>query len=271
MDSYLIASGWWCTENEERESRFIQGEDYIRSKYFHNLWSQAIETYSSPSQVVIIDSASPVKGDWRTDLLPLNIIELDKNLGHATNLKNSKYCGWSASVLMSIEYFLLSDLDYYVYIEQDALIFGDGIIEKGIENLKKSGSSFAFGNSFNNIQPLEQSFFILSRQKAETFLTNYKRLKYNDAQMSPEIKFALSASSLYPFLPKWLFTQSTSTFGKAKRRLYTQFLKKTRSYDFLPFGHGRRKPVTFDEDFFYFQHGSKEEIEAYIELTGFSK
>jgi hypothetical protein len=43
----------------------------------------------------------------------------------------------------------------------------------------------------------------------------------------------------------------------------------TRNYALLPFGYGRVRPIDFDAEVFYFQHGSAAEISEYRRLTGF--
>jgi hypothetical protein len=42
-----------------------------------------------------------------------------------------------------------------------------------------------------------------------------------------------------------------------------------RGYELLPFGYGRMRPINFQDEVFYFQHGSAAEISEYRRLTGF--
>ena len=39
-----------------------------------------------------------------------------------------------------------------------------------------------------------------------------------------------------------------------------------RDYDYLSFGYGRERPIDFTDEVFYFQHGSKEELEKYLKI-----
>lgn len=40
-------------------------------------------------------------------------------------------------------------------------------------------------------------------------------------------------------------------------------------YRELPLGFSRARPLDLNEKYFYFQHAGKQEIEAYLKLTGF--
>lgn len=262
---YIVGTGWWCTQKDDRDSQFLNGEDFIRSADFHTLWSKAIHRYTSPEKVVVIDSNSPIKADWDCEKLPYEIICLNKNAGHATNLNNSKYCGWTASVLLSMEYASLCECDFYVYIEQDALIFGNNFIEKCIVEMGDD-TNYLFGKSENSIQPLQQSFFIIRKTALDKFCTNLRRINWDDGVMSPEIKFALATSKLFDFLPKILFIQSSSLIGKIRRRLTVPILKAVSSFKTTSFGYGRTRPIDFANSHFYFQHGSQEELNTYLRL-----
>jgi hypothetical protein len=262
---YILGTGWWCTQKDDRNSRFLNGEDFIRSADFHTLWSKAVQRFSAPEKVVVIDSNSPIKAHWDHQQLPYEVICLNKNAGHATNLNNSKYCGWTASVLLSMEYASLCECDFYVYIEQDALIFGKDFVETCIAEMGDK-TDYLFGKSENSIQPLQQSFFIIRKTAIDKFCTNLRRIKYDDLVMSPEIKFAVSTSKLFGFIPKFLFIQSSSVIGKIKRRLIVPFLKCVSSFKTTSIGYGRTRPIDFSDSHFYFQHGSQKELDSYLSL-----
>lgn len=260
---YIIGTGWWCTNKDTRDAKFLNGEDYIRSKAFHLLWAESIRENCNPEKVVVVDSCSPIKAEWSTQLLPYQIIELNKNAGHATNLNGSKFCGWTASVLLSMEYTSLSDCDYYVYVEQDALLFGENIIEYCLDKIGED-TKYAFGKSENNIQPLQQSFFIIRRDAIDEFVSRLRGIKYNDYEISPEFKFAIATSPLLYFLPHIFYKQSKSFFGKIRRRFLSSIFKYIASYKTVPIGYGRERPIDFSRNYFYFQHGSTKELQEYI-------
>ena len=84
-------------------------------------------------------------------------LSLPLNAGHSTDHKG-KYSGWMRSILLGLEYAYLSDTEYFVYVEQDALLYGDNIVEKCIDKMTKP---YMFGSGLGTKQPLQQSFFII--------------------------------------------------------------------------------------------------------------
>ena len=264
--NYLIGTGWWCTNSDDREDKFLNGDDQIRGVEFHQLWAKSIATYTNPQKIVVIDSDSPIKPNWKTDILDFEVITLLNNLGHATSLVDSKFCGWSASVIMSMQYANLSDVDFYVYIEQDALVYGNNIIEENIR-LMQGNVDFLFGSSETKAQPLQQSFFIIRRAAIDKFLVRLMNIKYSDAQICPEVKFAIASSPLSIFFPKFLFKQYPGKkIGKFSRRFVVLLCRIISGYKFLKFGYGRTRPINFMDKHLYFQHGNTEELIAYKNL-----
>lgn len=87
------------------------------------------------------------------------------------------------SVLHSMSYAQNCNCDYYVYIEQDVLLSGKGIVEHCIKNMRKP---YMFGkcNTFKN--PLQQSFFIIRKDYIDKFLSNIYSINYTDQKISPE-------------------------------------------------------------------------------------
>ena len=258
---YIIASGWWCTDEDNRSDKFLNGDDAIRGSDFHNVWSSFISKYSKPQQVVIVDSNSPIKPRWNSDLLDITVLELSSNLGHASSLNGEqRYCGWSASVLLSMQYVMLSNADFYVYVEQDALIIGEGIIDNLIQSMGNS-VNFLFGKSSSSVQPLQQSFFIVRKNHLNRFVCNYLSIPYSDKEICPEVKFAISTSYFSRFIPKFLFKQyPNSSYGKVLRRLVVYLSKFIGSYKSMNIGYGRDRPIDFNSKCLYFQHGSLSEI-----------
>lgn len=262
---YIIASGWWCTDSDARREKFLNGDDAIRGVEFHDVWASFIKKYSSPQEVVIVDSHSPIKPGWRRDLIDLNVLELSTNLGHASSLSgHQKYCGWSASVLLSMQYVMLSDVEFYVYVEQDALIIGEGVIEELIQSMGE-GINFLFGGTSASGQPLQQSFFIVRKSYLDRFVGNYLAIPYTDNEICPEVKFAIATSPLFPFIPKFLFKQYLNSFhGKIVRRFVVYLAKLIGGYKCMGIGFGRDRPIDFLSEKLYFQHGDSKEISSAI-------
>lgn len=249
---YIIGSGWWCDGNENKnQKRVLYGDNLIRGDDFNKLWYHCISQYSCPEKIIIVDSCSPV--------LPatcfgseVEFISLPINAGHAT-LHTGKYCGWSRSVLLALQYAIMSDVDYFVYVEQDALLSRKGIIEYCI---KKMNSNYMFGSGIGTSHSLQQSFFIIKKDGMENFLIRLQAISKTDNEISPESKFAIAASFFWSIFP--------SFFWSLIPGFTSRVLKLHRSFNVLPFGYGRSRPIDFDADFFYFQHGNKDEIDFFV-------
>jgi hypothetical protein len=178
---YMIGSGWWCTENAPRvPGRPYHGSDVIRTAEFHHLWSAVLDELTSPKGVLLVDSASPspppiTNRTYRSITLP-------RNPGHAS-VHTGHYSGWTASVLHCLEYALSADIDYLVYVEQDVLLHGQGIIEHCIERMRKP---LMFGSGAGTPQPLQQSFFIVRKDGMRAFLAGLHAIGQPDRVIVPE-------------------------------------------------------------------------------------
>ena len=251
---YIIGTGWWSTSDytysEEREKL---GDDLIRSAEFHKLWYNALCEYTNPEKIIIVDSNSPVYPPFNKSDNRIEIISLDKNYGHSVDC-NSKYSGWMRSCLLGIYYAYLCDADYFVYIEQDALIYGKNIIEYAIDKMDKP---FMFGDGDNTPQLIQQSFFIIRKDGYIKFLNHIDDINYTDKEIAPETKFSSIGLKWFP-----------EVFLKNKLgRLFCSLTNKFR-IEYLPFGYGRVRPIDWRDNYFYFQHGTVEEIKKYLNKTG---
>jgi hypothetical protein len=253
---YIIGSGWWCTDTVRPVvGRPYWGSDVIRSAEFHHLWSAVIDAWTAPSAVFLVDSASPVKppitnSRYRT-------LHLSHNPGHAT-VHSGHYCGWMASVLHCLEYALSADADYLVYVEQDVLLFGSGIIEHCISRMRKP---LMFGSGVGTPQPLQQSFFIIRKDAMRRFLAGLHLIQKPDKVIVPEWKFMLASLGAHGPLVEWLCADEVR-----RARIYRLLgsLMQKIGYDLLPIGYGRRRPLELTAPHFYFQHGTQEELTHYL-------
>lgn len=265
MSCELVCTGWYSSGAPRSYATY--GDEEIRSNAFRPLWWQSIDTFAKPSQVLIVDSASPIKpNDEYHTSTKFKTIELLKNPGHSQNC-TTHYAGYMASVIIGLEYALLNDVDFFLYIEQDALTYGEDFVERIKQCLRKS--DFVFGNSGTGSE-IEQSVFALSKKGIRKFLSALHAIEYSDRQIPPEMKFMyaashLSATPLAGLLswdhPLWLRRPFT--------RLFYKLMPLLGQYELLPFGYGRVRPINFNDDIFYFQQGSRDEIDAYRNLTGF--
>ncbi|REL30214.1 hypothetical protein [Thalassotalea euphylliae] len=267
---YIIGSGWWCSDKNSNENiavdqkRVLHGDDAIRGQAFHELWYQSIVDNASPDKIIITDSCSPLKPTNLQDKPLIEFVSINENPGHSTN-HTGKYSGWMRSVLMGLSYAVNCDCDYFVYVEQDVLLKGKGIIESEIQKMKKN---MMFGKEKGLVQPLQQSFFILHRSHFERFLSRVYGIAAKDVKISPERKFAIASSWLLSALPECLFWQPNlnNVAAKVIHRIQTAILKLLGGYDTTKCGYGRSRPINFDDDYYYFQHGSQEELKSYFSV-----
>ncbi|SDV48608.1 hypothetical protein [Chitinasiproducens palmae] len=259
-NSYVITSGWWCGEKSERnEKRVEYGSPTIREKQFFSTWYDSINRNSSPEKILIVDSASPTLPDLPPDAR-LELLRLNENGGHATS-HVGHLSGFTRAVVAGLAYALACEVDYWVYVEQDAILKGEGIIEYALGNLSRG---IAFGNGIGTPQPIQQSVMIVRKDHIARFINALTGIRARDAEISPEVKFAMAATPLTRFLPEFIFRAPSRIewAGRLHARLIRVFFRTLRGYDYLPYGYGRSRPIDFSQPFYYFQHGSDEELEA---------
>lgn len=258
---YVITTGWWHSDFNEskvdREAYF--GDEEIRGVDFHTLWYKAIRATGSQSNIYIIDSASPVK--------PLlsegeHLIQLEENFGHSTKTKY-KLAGVTRAHLMGMTIALLNEYDYWVYIEQDALVYGKDIIEKCIGEMTKP---FCFGDGSGTPQPSQQSFMIIKSEYIPQFIQRLTSIRSSDKQISPELKFCIASSMFLKLIPEVLYrhAQKQSVSSKITRKILYFIIKHCRGFCAPSFGYGRTRPINFSDSHYYFQHGEKQELEQYL-------
>lgn len=254
---YIIGSGWWCNEQEDDGREQFLGSEDIRKSSFHQLWYESINRFCSPQKIVIVDSNSPIKpeinrNDQRIELLSLNV-----NARHSTN-HIGRFCGYSRAIIVALAYAEMCDADYFVYVEQDALLFGDNIVEHCIEIMK---TPVVFGESKNCPGKIQQSFFIIKTSYIKTFLQRLKEIPYSDYDLNPEEQFSIAASKGSVRLLSWV------AWKKKQNKLFSkidwQLTKRCKQWASLPIGYGRSRPINFEDDHFYFQHGTPGELERY--------
>jgi hypothetical protein len=264
MSCELVASGWFAT-NEAR-SYVTAGDEMIRGVELRPLWWKSVDTFIKPQHVFIVDSASPIKPDDAScTSTPFQYTELLINPGHSQNGK-THYCGAMAAIMLGLEFALHNDVDMFLYVEQDALVFGDAIVEKTKSALRRKDLVFGASRGLD----IQQSFFAANKKGIRHFLSALHAINYSDKQIAPEHKFMFAGSRFIPtpLLQLAEFTEIPK-LRVAGLRLFALACGLSRNYTFLPFGYGRERPIHFEDDVFYFQHGSAAELRRYRERTGF--
>jgi hypothetical protein len=253
--NYMIGTGWWCADAEPpTPGRRYIGSDVIRSAEFHHLWSAAVDHYTQPQAVFIVDSASKQKPPIANP--SYRMMSLLRNPGHA-QVHTGHYGGWMASVIHSLEYALSNDVDYLVYVEQDALLYGEGIIEHCISRMRKP---LMFGSGEGTPQPIQQSFFIVRNDGMRAFLAGLHSVRKQDKIICPEWKFVLAS---LPWSGRPLeFLLASERYRSLLHRCMGSIFQST-GFDLLPVGFGRSRPIDFTAEHFYFQHGDVAEVREY--------
>lgn len=258
--NYIVTAGWWCGE-VPGETRKLQGSDYIRSVEFFKLWKESIVSNSSPKKIMVLDSASPTKPSI-ADLKGIEFLSITENPGHSTT-HTGKYCGYMRSVIMGITYAQCCNADYWVYVEQDALLKGKGIIDHCISQMK---TPYMFGSGAGTPQMLQQSLCIIRKDGFEPFLKRLNKINQNDSEVAPETKFIIASSPILSLLPIRFF-KHLNNYGSKEGDIVRLILKNMQqiglTYDHLPVGYGRSRPIDFEQAYYYFQHGTKQELDCY--------
>jgi len=264
--SYIIGSGWWC--DAAQPDRECSGDEVIRSSAFHRLWRQSVDTFTRPEKILIVDSASPVPPPLDRNDERIEHLRLPLNPGHAT-VHTGPYCGWTLSALLGLEYAHCCDVDYFVYVEQDVLLYGEGIIERCIEHMR---TPYMFGSGRGTSHPLQQSLFLVHRSAIARFVGAVQRIRATDRQVSPEKKFCMATSRVLMRLPLRLFIEKRhwskrSWWDRRQVAAHRALLRAFGRFDTIPFGYGgyrQRGVIDFNAPMFYFQHGEREDIEHYV-------
>lgn len=254
--SYVIGSGWWSSDREfksEFPKRKELGDSEIRSVGFFDLWLATIKRISKPQQIVVIDSNAPCKPDAKTRA-QVQWFELPFNARHSTD-HPGQWCGWTWSVVMSANYAMTQDCDYYVYVEQDCLLRGDEIIERCISEMK---TGIMFGAGAGTPQPIQQSFFIIRKDMLERFIQNLCALHARDEDLAPEWKFVFA--TWRPFV----WAANLGLLRSKRIRKWAEKIALNRFYDVLPLTGGRTRPLPLEQTHYYFQHGTAQELSRFV-------
>jgi hypothetical protein len=228
----VVGSGWWCDGNR---GPWAIGAAATRSPAFFDLWLRQVHGCLQPHRIVVTDSASPVKPDHGSDP-SLVWVELDRNYGHANDLRlgwiKTKYSGFTRSVLNGAMYALCCDADFYVYIEQDRLLFGDDLLANALGDATEDiliGAPAENGVGLDGAaaaRMLQQSFVIVRRGALERFISGLLGSPWSDGEVSPEE----------------IMERRLAPFGLLR----------------IPFG--RSRPIDFGLKHFYVQHLTENEL-----------
>lgn len=244
--SYIITSGWYSdtkqsTENGKKLSKFQQryGGDTCRNSEFSKLWLKCIFHFCKvlPQKILITNSNSPdiIDKTVSSNFL-VEMINLTKNFGHGVFTSQINIMsGWSRSVLSGVFYAFLNDIDVFVYIEQDVLVFGRNWLNLIISHMNETKKNICFGSPEDTPQRLQQSLIVIKKCYYSTFLT--KMINNKD-------------------------------FKRSDEQQYYDLFKNDMT--FLPFKGGRTRKG-LDKEYYYKQHMDDKELELEIKKHPFLK
>ena len=269
MSGYIIGSGWYLADSDGGTSWKAFGDEETRSPEMHRLWEQSILRNTQPEAVVIVDSASPVESPLRSSP-EICWVDLGKNYGHSTS-HSGKYSGWMRAHFALSGVLLASDASWMIYVEQDALLHGNGIIEKEIA---KSKHGILFGTSYQS-QPIQQSLYGIHRSQLFDFNRRIEEIPFRDMELSPESKFTWAGSripiSFLVMVWKTLRLLFASVLpiprGTEPESLalliVNKLAKSSKRFGYLTLFGGRDRPIPWDRGDFYVTSCSREELQLY--------
>jgi ADP-heptose:LPS heptosyltransferase len=231
LGKVVVGSGWWC---DEQPHEWAIGSPATRSVEFFKLWYEQVERCLRPDRIVITDSASPLKPDYRR--FPVEWIELDRNYGQPNDIRIgrivTKYSGFTRSVINGAMYALCCDADFYVYVEQDCLLHGEDFLPHVLGDTSADillGAPTENGRGLGGdvaASMLQQSLMIVRRAGLERFLAGLLGAPWSDGEVSPE---EIMKRQLAPF-------------------------------EFIQVPYGRSRPIDFSRSHFYAQHLDDDEL-----------
>ena len=248
----LVFSGWYSDSDDVDERDHLFGDSSIRQPNFHTLWFEAVQKFLRPDLTLITDSNSPAKSPLADDGR-ITWISLPYNPGHPTST-NHFFAGCTVAMINGLSWAVANRYKYAIYVEQDALIFGDKLLETAISDCK---NGIALGSGTGTPQAIQQSLMVFELRSIPRFLRRLLAIPFPDSYFSTEDKFAIAASRFPIFILRLVRNQ------RILHLLARAFSQRPR-FGLLSFGYGRHRPIDFSSDCFYFQHGTASELEHFV-------
>ncbi len=222
MASYIVHSGWWCDGTSVHPGATKKSDPRIRSQLFFDVWYEFVTRFSKPEKILIVDSASPVRPELNGK--SVEFLSLKRNFLHGMTC-DTKYGGWTRAFFTGAFYALMNDAEYSVFVEQDCLCVGNGIIERAIDNLGSKSITFSVGGPNRS----DQSLTIMRTDYIMEFASAFFAIPADDRDMDTEDKFHKIVTDHDAFVP-------------------------------LPFGFGRNRPIDFKDSMFSAQQWRPDEL-----------
>lgn len=222
--------------------RFLLGTSYFSGgkggsefrEELLRLWvASVLRLDVKPERVVVVceNDSLPVR---EVDAAGFETLGLPGDLGHVgqhlNGSKRHEFTGWSSSMLLLAMAAYTAECDF-VYSESDNLVFGP-IIKRTYEDLGTACMVFGRKMTSPPWMPCAQAWFLIRHAFIPTFVSTYLRLG-RDGDVR--------------FLGEQKFIRLEERFGGSLVRR-------------LSFGTDRERPIPWDDEVFYFQQPTPEEI-----------
>lgn len=233
-----MGSGWW---SDVEPASWLIGDHVAKTPEFFDLWLYLVQRYIRPEQIIVVDSASPVKPS-EASRQKVTWLQLDKNYGHAVDIGSgkvaTKYCGNTRAQLLGAMFALCNDADIYCYVEQDCVIRGENIVATAVAG--RGPTIFVGAPTENGVglggrvaAPMHQEslLVVVGRDALERFIRGRMLGPESDGELSSEIKLVRDCA---PF-------------------------------DVLAIPFGRSRPIRFDGPCYYAQHLTRQELQGFLD------
>ncbi len=238
----IVGSGWWC---DNKPHDWTIGSPIPQSVSFFKLWYRQVMQCLNPHSIVVTDSAAPEKPDYRS-LTNIHWIELDRNYGQPNDIRvgriQAKYSGFTRAVFNGAMYALCCEADFYVFVEQDCLLYGDDLLNRAVADSNDDillGRPTEKGKGLKDSMAapmLQNSLVIVRRAGLERFIDAILGAPWTDGEISPE--------------------------ETMRRRMPP--------YGLIGIPFGRSRPIDFKEPNFYVHHLDDNELHRFLELINTS-
>lgn len=225
---YLLGSGYFSTDSAHDE--------------FAKHWaSQIIALFPEPQSVVIVSVGGEYPLIYETlceNYLNVEVVPFTGNLGHVGQLlsgeKKHKFCGWSATFCTLALLAYTAELDF-IFLEQDCLAFGPWVDRAYLD---MGDGDMVFGRKMATapFMPCAQSLVLVRHQFIPEVVAAY---------------LAMGTDNDHGNLPETKFLRLEEKFGDRIRR--------------LSFGCDRERPIPYDDEVFYVQKLTPDELQTLSE------
>jgi len=227
MRKLLVGTGWCAHKEGHNDPRRSKRQN--ESRFFYEYWHRAILKYTEHQIFSIYQS----KCDYELEKLIHNIFSL--SFAHTPAKELPYRHDWAASNITAAAYAYANDMDY-LFVEQDCLVVG---LDKAVDMARAQGGIwYGFGpNASYRPGWAENCLIYVDNACLLAFIRAMHAIKD-----TPDGK---------PFL---------------EQRFHQELIHGSEGYiHYWPFGCGRLRPIPWEEEIFYAQHLTDEELDKFKE------